>query len=271
MFQELQNFFQEDDLYRNLSYMEKLPKDPVLCQLKFKSPLVLAGIPYFVGAFKFLGSNLEIPGLEGKKFDEMSDPFLFKLPFDIAILGERVALNLLTRATSIATYTREFVDKAEEFNISVLDTRKTTPGLRALEKYAVLVGGGKNHRLGQTDAWMIKDNHKKFFGSIEKSFEFFQSLGGFYTPVIVEVSDLSEVIQAQELGIKHLLLDNFTPQMVKSSLDLKKDGVTFEVSGGITPDNFNNYLIRGVDAISIGGLTQFAPRVDISLKMERLK
>jgi nicotinate-nucleotide pyrophosphorylase (carboxylating) len=273
MIQEFQNFFSEDDLFRNLSYTEKLSTEPVQCLLKFKSPMILAGMPYFVGAFKFLGVNPEIDVLEyeGKKFDERSKPCSFQLPFKQAILGERIALNLLTRAASISTFTGYFVERARDFNIAILDTRKTTPGLRSLEKYAVLVGGGLNHRLGQTDAWMIKDNHKKFYGSIQKSLEFFQSLGGFYTPIIVEVSDLSEISEAQELGIKHLLLDNFTPDMVKNALDLKRDGVTFEVSGGITPENFNNYLIRGVDAISIGALTQFAPRVDISLKMEKVK
>jgi nicotinate-nucleotide pyrophosphorylase (carboxylating) len=189
----------------------------------------------------------------------------------VAILGERIALNLLTRATSIATFTRFFVDLAKEKNIAVLDTRKTTPGLRSLEKYAVTVGGGFNHRFGQGDFWMVKDNHKRFFGGIEKAVGFFRSLKGFYQPIIVEVENLEELVTAQELGIKNLLLDNFTPEKVKSAVDLKKDGVTFEVSGGITLETFSQYLISGVDAISLGCLTQFAPRVDISLKMEKLR
>lgn len=273
MFQEMQIFFQEDDLCRNLTYTQNLPTETVLCQLKFKSPMVLAGLPYFVEAFKYLGANLnlDIKAWEGKELNESSSPLVFELPFNQAILGERIALNLLTRATSIATFTKSFVDRASEFNIAILDTRKTTPGLRTLEKYAVHVGGGLNHRLGQTDAWMVKDNHKKIFGSIKKSLEFFESLGGFYTPIVVEVCDLAEIEEAQELGVKHLLLDNFSPKMVQTALDIKRDGVTFEVSGGITLENINNYLIRGVDAISIGSLTQFSPRVDISLKMDRIK
>lgn len=273
MFQEMQIFFQEDDLFRNLSYTQKLPTELVQCQLKFKSPMVLAGMPYFVAAFKYLEAdlNLDIKAWEGKKLDENSAPLLFELPFNQAILGERIALNLLTRATSIATFTRAFVERASKFNMAILDTRKTTPGLRTLEKYAVTIGGGLNHRLGQTDAWMVKDNHKKIFGSIKKSLDFFQSLGGFYTPIIVEVCDLAEIEEAQELGIKHLLLDNFSPELVRSALDIKRDGVTFEVSGGITLENIDDYLVRGVDAISIGSLTQFSPRVDISLKMDRIK
>lgn len=273
MSQEMQIFFQEDDLFRNLAYTQKLPTGSVLCQLKFKSPMVLAGLPYFVEAFKYLGAdlNLDILAWEGRELDEKSAPLLFELPFNQAILGERIALNLLTRATSIATFTKSFVRRASEYNIAILDTRKTTPGLRTLEKYAVRVGGGLNHRLGQTDAWMVKDNHKKFFGSIQKSVEFFQSLGGFYTPIVVEVCDLAEIQEAQELGVKHLLLDNFSPAMVHSALDIKKDGVTFEVSGGITQENINDYMIRGIDAISIGSLTQFSPRVDISLKMDPIK
>ena len=192
------------------------------------------------------------------------------LPFALAISGERVALNLLQRASSIATLTRRLVDKAQRRGIAILDTRKCTPGLRQLEKYAVYQGGGSNHRRGQTDAWMVKDNHKAFFGGLTPAVDFFRKQRAFYTPLIVEIDELSEIGEAVDLGIKHLMLDNFTPSQIHQALREKPRGVSFEVSGGITLDNIDHYLIEGLDAISLGGLTSAPPPVDISFKCSSL-
>jgi nicotinate-nucleotide pyrophosphorylase (carboxylating) len=271
---DLERFFEEDDLIRNHFYFSSLPTEIVECHLHIKSPLVLAGLPYFFSVFEYLGAKdlgFEIiKNLEGKKLDPSESPITFTLPFNIALTGERLALNLLTHATSVATTTSVFTRKAEEFGISILDTRKTTPGLKSLEKYAVLQGGGSNHRFAQTDVWMVKDNHKDFFGGVEKALLFFKNQRGFYKPIVLEVHSLEELNQAIELGVSHVMLDNFKPDMIKTAIDIKPDRMTYEVSGGISLDNLESYLISGIDAISIGSLTQNPLKVDLSLKMRKV-
>ncbi|MBT7610025.1 MAG: carboxylating nicotinate-nucleotide diphosphorylase [Bacteriovoracaceae bacterium] len=273
--QFLSTKFEEDDLARNLSYMQTLPSDLVECQLKVKSDLVLSGTKIFANSFNYLLNDCVDENIlmehEGK-FLSGSDQhvFKFKLPFNVGLTGERIALNLLHRSCSVSTLTKKFVDLAEPFGIAILDTRKTTPGLRSLEKAAVVTGGGKNHRFGQTDMWMIKDNHKKFFGGLKQAVDYFYSVGGFYTPLLAEIHGLQELQQAIELNIKHVMLDNFSRDDVKKAIDLKPDQMTYEVSGGMSLETITPYLIPGVDAISIGSLTSFPERVDLSLKMDRL-
>ena len=175
-------FFAEDDLQGNAFYLNQLPTDTVECILKIKSDVRLSGLPYFVGAFNFLGASLDYN--EFKKYEGVSfkkgEVITFKLPFAIALSGERVALNLLQQATRISTFTEKFVKKTEGSTTKILDTRKTTPGLRPLEKYAVRIGGAYNHRFSQADAWMIKDNHKTFFGGLLPAWNYFQSMQTFY-------------------------------------------------------------------------------------------
>jgi len=273
MERDFEHFFAEDDLSRNHSYIQSLPMDKVDCSLKIKDDLVLAGLPYFFGAFNYLGANLQIEehlSFEGKKFKKEDQSMLsFELPFALALTGERIALNLLQRASSIATFTNKFSELAKETNTKILDTRKTTPGLRGLEKYAVRIGGGFNHRLGQSDMWMVKDNHKSFFGGVKPAVEYFQSMNGFYTPIEVEIHDLAELEDCFGLGVKHFMLDNFSPDDIKKAIAMKPAGVTFEVSGGIRLNTIEKYLIPGVDAISIGSMTYDAPAVDLSLKYKR--
>lgn len=267
------NFYEEDDLSRNIFYQESLPTDVVKCQLKIKSALILAGLPWFEAAFQYLDEDFklssEIMSQEGAH-KLKGDVIDFNLPFNIALNGERIALNLLSHGSSIASFTNEFVKKASKSGIKILDTRKTTPGLRSLEKYSVRCGGGYNHRLGQTDLWMVKDNHKKFFGGVEQAVDFFKSVGSFYNDIEVEIHDLVELEKALEMGINHLMLDNFSPEDIEQAVSIKKDKVTYEVSGGITLDTIDDYLLPGVDAISVGRITYGAPPVDISLKYERV-
>lgn len=265
---EVKVFLHEDDLARHALSIGALSSEPVKCQLKIKSDLVLAGTPWFKATFNCLGAQLSadfLNNLEGKNINQ-GEIITFTLPFAVALTGERVALNLLARASSVATYTKKFVDKVHGSGVKILDTRKTTPGLRALEKYAVVKGGGHNHRYGPSDMWMVKDNHKTFFGGVVPAVKHFRNLGASYTPIEVEVHDLKELEEVLKLGIKHVMLDNFSPDEVKQALKVKEDGVTYEVSGGITLNTIAGYIIEGVDAISIGLLTYGAPPVDISLK-----
>jgi nicotinate-nucleotide pyrophosphorylase (carboxylating) len=270
LFPEIERWLLEDDLNRNFHYLRSLPTHPVELTLKFKSPMLVAGTDYFAAVFSYLGVDIsEVTEWEKKELSG-TETFTFKtkIPFNVAVTGERLALNLLQHGSSVASWTSKFVKNAGD--IKILDTRKTTPGLRGLEKYAVRVGGGFNHRLGQTDLWMIKDNHKSCLGGLKGAFEFFQSQGAFYNNIIAEIHDLKELSEAMSLGIRHVMLDNFSPDQIREAVKMKKEGMTYEVSGGIRLETMKDFLIKGVDALSVGSLTYSAPRVDISLKYKAL-
>jgi len=272
---QVRQWLEEDDLTRNFYYSKSLPATPVKPFLKIKSPLILAGVDYFQATFAALGIEAKVfeklNELEGKSFkgNEVIE-FTHAIPFSVAVTGERLALNLLQHASSIATWTAKHVEIANKKNIKLLDTRKTTPGLRSLEKYAVRVGGGYNHRLGQTDSWMIKDNHKSSLGGLAGAWKFFNDQGAFYNSIIVEIHNINELKEAIELGVRHMMLDNFSPEQIGEAVKLKTQHMTFEVSGGINISNLESYLIEGIDAISMGALTYSAPRVDLSFKFHSL-
>lgn len=265
-------FFQEDDLEGNAFYLSKLPQEEVECILKIKSDVYLSGLPYFVGAFNFLGAKLdyvEFQNYEGRALKK-GEVITFRLPFHIALTGERIALNLLQQATRISTFTQKFIEKTKNTNIKILDTRKTTPGLRQLEKYAVRVGGAYNHRFSQADAWMIKDNHKTFFGGLKPAWEYFQSMQTYYQNTIVEIHSIEELKEAFSLGIKHVMLDNFSNEDLKKAVSIKPAGMTYEVSGGVKLETLENYIIEGIDVLSVGALTHSAPHIDLSMKIKKL-
>lgn len=270
---QIEAWLLEDDLTRNFYYTNKLPKHPVKLQLKIKSPLILAGTDYFAATFILLGASNDFSFLsqyEGQKLRPMVIDFPESVPFNIAVTAERLALNLVQHASSIATWTEAHVEIAKKHNIKILDTRKTTPGLRSLEKYAVRMGGGFNHRLGQSDTWMIKDNHKTSLNGLAGAWNFFNELGSFYNNIVVEIHSIEELKEAISIGCKHIMLDNFTPDKIREAVKLKKSGMTIELSGGLNLSNMNDYLIDGVDALSMGSIIYSAPRVDLSLKFKSL-
>ncbi len=275
LYPQIKIWLDEDDLTRNFHYTRTLSSSDVKMYLKIKSPLVLSGADYFAATFASLGATEEdflfLRNWEGKEFraGEVIE-FPRPTPFNIAVTGERLALNLLQHSSSISTWTKKHVDLASKKNIKLLDTRKTTPGLRSLEKHAVRVGGGFNHRLGQTDAWMIKDNHKACMGGLKGALEFFKQQGAFYNNIIAEIHDLRELKEAQDLGIRHVMLDNFSPEQILAAMTIKSKDTTYEVSGGVKFENLESYLIEGVDVISLGSLIYSAPRVDLSLKFKSL-
>lgn len=266
-------YLEEDGCKQDLRYFTSLPTTPSQATLFIKSDLILSGLPFFLAVFEELTPlSLEWKKLlqyEGKAFQKGSKiEFPGTLPWNVLITAERVALNLLQRSSAIATMTSALVEKTRPHNIKILDTRKTTPGLRYLEKYSVLQGGGYNHRYSQTDGWMIKDNHKTHFGSLTRAVEFFVGQRQFYKPIIVEIHSIEELKEAVALNLSHLLLDNFTTEMIKEAVKIKKPGMTYEISGGIRPENIDTFCIPGVDALSVGVLTQFPNSVDISLKFK---
>jgi nicotinate-nucleotide pyrophosphorylase (carboxylating) len=184
--------------------------------------------------------------------------------------AERVALNFLQRLSGIATLTRQFVDAVGNHPVKILDTRKTTPGLRALEKAAVVAGGGANHRFGLYDMVLMKDNHLTTFEGLSSFADRIRQLREERPNIRIEVEadDLEQVRGFIEVeGIDVILLDNMTPAQIREAVALRKDNVEFEASGGITLKNVRRVAATGVDYISIGSLTHSPRAIDISLEM----
>ncbi len=197
-----------------------------------------------------------------------------KIPFTVArvsgkaraiLSAERTALNLLQRMSGIATMTKHFAASASPLNIEILDTRKTTPGLRLIEKWAVTLGGGTNHRFGLYDKILIKDNHIAIAGGITNAVQKARTSNP-GMPVEVEVTNLEQLNEALGLSVEHIMLDNMSPEQIKKSVELIKGRAYIEVSGGVCLDNLRQYLIEGVSGISIGALTHSVKNIDISLE-----
>jgi nicotinate-nucleotide pyrophosphorylase (carboxylating) len=184
------------------------------------------------------------------------------------LTGERVALNFLQHLSGIATLTSQFVKKLKSKKVKILDTRKTIPGLRVLEKYAVKVGGGVNHRMGLYDAILIKDNHIKLAGGIELAVERVKEQGTRGKKTEAEAKTLNEVQRAIAVGVNSILLDNMNIKTLRTAVKLcKKARVKTEASGGVNLENIRAIAKTGVDSISIGALTHSAKALDISLKI----
>ena len=181
------------------------------------------------------------------------------------LTGERVALNFLGRLSGIATLTRRYVDAIEGTGASVLDTRKTTPGLRELEKYAVACGGGRNHRFGLDDAVLVKDNHLRAAGSVPAAVELVRAATAL--PIEVECDTLDQVADALAAGVDAILLDNMTLDQLREAVDLTGSSARLEASGGVTLDTIRAIAETGVDEISVGALTHSARSLDVSLEL----
>ena len=189
---------------------------------------------------------------------------------DVLLGGERVALNLLQRLSGIATLTRQFVRAIEGTSAEIVDTRKTTPGLRMLEKYAVLAGGARNHRFGLDDGVLIKDNHIALAGGIKNALERAHRNRRGTQPFEVEVRSLAEPEDALSFGAEAILLDNMQVADVRAAVERCSAAdrrIPLESSGGINLENVRAYAETGVDFISVGALTHSAPAVDMSLRI----
>ncbi len=182
--------------------------------------------------------------------------------------AERVALNFLQQASAVATLTRRFVDAVAGTRARIRDTRKTLPLLRALQKRAVILGGGESHRSGLATGVLIKDNHIRLAGSAAEATR--RAVGAAGLPVETEVERLDQIDGVLEAGAHMLLLDNFTPEQVRTAVALVAGRVPVEVSGGVRLDNVRAYAEAGADFIAIGALTHSAPAADISLELEPL-
>jgi nicotinate-nucleotide pyrophosphorylase (carboxylating) len=182
--------------------------------------------------------------------------------------GERVALNFLQRMSGIATLTRRFVEAVQGTSTVILDTRKTAPGLRLLDKWAVRLGGGQNHRFGLYDMVLIKDNHIAAVGSISEAVARVRAEDGKRLPIEVEVKTLAELREALDLGLDRIMLDNMSLDEMREAVRLTNGRVPLEASGNVTLENVAAIAAAGVDYISVGMLTHSVRALDISLELE---
>ena len=237
-------------------------------ELIAKEDGVIAGLDIYARVFTILDEKTEIDfyckdGDEVKKGELMAT-----VTGDIRVLlsGERVALNYLQRMSGIATYTRQVAKLLEGSNVTLLDTRKTTPNCRVFEKYAVRVGGGCNHRYNLSDGVLLKDNHIGAAGSVTKAIQMAKAYAPFVRKIEIEVETLEQVKEAVEAGADIIMLDNMTPEVMKQAVELINGRAQTECSGNITKENIQKIREIGVDFVSSGALTHSAPILDISMK-----
>jgi len=235
-----------------------------------KQNLVVAGLPVAAMVFQVLDPSVKWnPALEDGT-DVVAGTVLANAcgPAAALLAGERVALNFLQHLSGIATYARRLKEELAGTRAEFLDTRKTTPGLRNLQKYAVRLGGGQNHRLRLDDGILIKNNHLQLVGGIRATVENAKRHRPAGYHIEVEVTSLAELEEALECGADGVLLDNMTPLEVRQCVVRAAGHIRLEVSGGIDATNIRAYAETGVDYISVGALTHSAPAVDINFRIE---
>ncbi len=239
-----------------------------------KENLVICGLEIAEAVFFHLDpdvSELETTYKDGDEVDAGTVFGTLKGYADVLLVGERVALNLIQRMSGIATLTRQYVNAIEGTNARIVDTRKTTPGLRMLEKYAVTVGGGKNHRMGLDDGVLIKDNHIALAGGITEAVHAAKHRVGHLHKIEVEISNWAQLREAMLAGAEIVMLDNQTPEEAAKLVAMARDinpAVMIEASGGMDLDRVRSYAEAGVDLISVGRITHSARAVDISFKIQ---
>lgn len=238
-----------------------------------KEQMVVAGLEAAEAVFSTLDSQQQLEAFASDGEEVEAGKVIARTSgfADVLLAGERVALNLIQRLSGIATLTRRYVRAIEGTNAQIVDTRKTTPGLRMLEKYAVAAGGARNHRLGLDDGVLIKDNHIALAGGVAAAVERARETVGHLHKIEIEVSTEKDLREAIKSGADILLLDNLTPEETVRMVAIARELaplVTLESSGGITLDNVRAYAEAGVDLVSIGALTHSARAVDISFKIQ---
>ena len=228
---------------------------------------VVCGVPLALEVFVALDPAVSGSTLvgEGARIDGTTAVAQLEGPARAILTGERTALNLLGRLSGVATLTARYVDAVAGTGTTILDTRKTTPGLRELEKYAVRCGGGTNHRAGLYDAVLLKENHLRVAGGIGRAVE---ALGDPGVPVEVEAETLADVQEALTSGVDRILLDNMSVEEIRQAVELAGGRVPLEASGGVTLETVRDYAETGVDFISIGALTHAARSLTVSLDVE---
>ncbi|RMF97521.1 MAG: carboxylating nicotinate-nucleotide diphosphorylase [Candidatus Schekmanbacteria bacterium] len=247
-------------------------KVPAIGEMIAKDDMVLAGIEIVPRILSKVTEDFEFNAnfKDGDHVPDKSTIATIKAEAHILLTHERVILNYVQRLSGIATYASKFASQVEGTKAKIVDTRKTTPGWRVLEKYAVRVGGGKNHRFGLFDAVLIKDNHIKMVGSITEAVSRMRDFVPHYLKLEVEASTPEEVKEALDAGVEIIMLDNMDEETLEEMVKLIDGKATIEVSGGVTLDNVGKIAKLGVDLISIGALTHSAAAEDISMIIKPL-
>jgi nicotinate-nucleotide pyrophosphorylase (carboxylating) len=260
-----------EDLGRGDLTSEALLEPETRCraEILIKERGVVCGLAAAEAVFRALDPDLRFQALveDGEEVHEPPAVVARVEGAARAVLGgERTALNLLGRLSGIATLTRRFVEAVAGTGAVILDTRKTTPGLRALEKYAVLCGGGRNHRFGLDDGILVKDNHIRLAGGIRAAVERLRRAGT-DLPIEVEAETLEDVREALQAGADAILLDNMSPEELRQAVALVAGRAKLEASGGVSLDTVRTIAEAGVDFISVGALTHAARSLDVSLEV----
>ena len=262
----------------DITTMSTVPSNSIsTATVTFKEAGVVAGLDIFALVFRTLDASLKIE-FQGHDGAEVSPrtavAFVTGSSFSL-LMGERVALNFLQHLSGIATLTRSYVrELPPDSRAVIVDTRKTTPGWRSLEKYAVQVGGGKNHRMGLFDGVLIKDNHIRATGSIAKAVQQARKLAPHTLKIEVEVETLEDLHEACRAGADVVMLDNMEVSLMKEAVEKTRQafpGVLLEASGGITRERIAEIAATGVDLISVGALTHSARAIDISMNIMQSK
>lgn len=241
-------------------------------QLLVKQDGILAGVEIAEIVFRKLDPSVKFEKIlsDGDKI-KVGDVAFYVEGSTITLLqSERIILNIMQRMSGVATQTAKYVERLEGYKTKVLDTRKTTPGMRVMDKMAVKIGGGENHRMGLFDMIILKDNHIDFAGGIKEAIlkckEYLKAKGK-DIKIEVEVRSLDDIIKTFEVGgVDRIMLDNFSPALTKEAVELIAGRCEIESSGGITIDTMADYAAAGVDFISVGALTHQIKSLDLSLK-----
>jgi nicotinate-nucleotide pyrophosphorylase (carboxylating) len=255
----------------DITTLSTIPEDMRLTgRFLAKESGVVAGIHLVWRAFALLDPRVEVLVLIGDGLCVERGQVIAQVsgPGRAILTGERVALNFLQRMSGIATITRRYVDAVDGTGATILDTRKTVPGLRLLDKWAVRLGGGANHRVGLFDMVLIKDNHIAAVGSITETVERVRANDAHGRPIEVEVTDLGQLAEALELPVDRILLDNMPPDVLREAVILAGGRVPLEASGGINEATVREVAETGVDFVSVGALTHSVKAMDISLDLQ---
>ena len=231
----------------------------------------IAGIDIGLEVFRQIDERIVAEVLLPDGSDVSNDSLIATIhgPARALLTGERVCLNLVGRLSGIATATRTLVAEVAETGAQIADTRKTTPGLRALEKYAVRVGGGRNHRFGLYDAVLIKDNHLAITESITAAIRSAKEVVGRAAKIEIEIDSVELIAEALSAGADIILLDNMHPRELKKAVTIIQGRAVSEASGGVTLETVRAIAATGVDIISVGALTHSAPQLDVALELDR--
>lgn len=239
-------------------------------EILVKAPGVICGLNVVREVFRQVDASVELSfnAKDGDQFSTRSSIAQIRGSLRSILIAERTALNFLGRMSGIATLTHQYVTSIAGTGAKIVCTRKTTPGLRQFEKYAVRCGGGTNHRFGLFDAVMIKDNHIRAAGSIEHALIAARQKVGHLTKIEIEVEHFDQLEEVLKFGADVILLDNMQPSEIRNCVERVKGQAVLEASGGISIENVREYAETGIDVISIGKLTHSAPNLDVSLEIE---